>query len=247
MEDDLEDLEFSEERIIEMQQTLEKAHGRPFSMAEAKQALWDIRQLAEILISYSMEQDKLKQRLKEHPKGFHIEHGGMCPICMNAISSNGGWFDKYEAKCVICQDAVNERIIPGSVATNKESWYSEFDLEDRFNIKGVLLNSLIKQSVLKVRIIKGRTKKVHYRVFLIKDNKDVLPPKKLVKSRACIITVDGENRHTSQRWYEFIDERGLKQLSKYKIMGYLHEAFKKPVETGRISFTAISPIVGIKK
>jgi hypothetical protein len=64
---------------------------------------------------------------------------------------------------------------------NRETWYSTSDLETYFNIKGPDLKKYIKAAFLKARTVSGKQEKIHLQVFLIKETKDVLPPKKLLK------------------------------------------------------------------
>lgn len=162
---------------------------------------------------------------EESPKGFHLDRTGTCLICGESTSNEKSWFDKYGLKCMICQKAINEKIIPAAIVKSKENWYSKYDLELYFNIKGALL-----------------TKKVHSQLFLIKDNKDVLPPKKLLKSRITKIIKDGEEYFTQEHWYEFFDHKLLNRLKKYKIMHYWGESFAHPVQGGRLLFKEIYPL-----
>ena len=96
-------------------------------------------------------------------------------------------------------------------------------------------------------IIPGKKKKVHLQLFLIKDNKDVLPPKKLIKSRITKIIKDGEEYFTQEYWYEFVDQKLFERLKKYKILYYLEESFAKPIQSGRILFKQINPLFTFKK
>ena len=146
-----------------------------------------------------------------------------------------------------CQEAVNAKIIPGSVAKNKESWYSKTELGTYFNIRGADLSRYIKQSILKDRIVYGKEKKIHRQLFLIKDNKDVLPPKKILKSRMVKVMHKGEEYSTHENWYEYMDEKLLKKLAKYKIIECLKETFAKPIETGgRFLVKKVNPLFSLK-
>src|SRR5690606_35747267 len=120
-----------------------------------------------------------------------------------------------------CQGAINEKIIPGTVAKDKESWYCKYDLERFFNLKGSLLRRLIKQGILKDRIIPGLTTKVHLQLFLISDNKEVLPPKEILQSRTITVTEGGQQYHTQEPWYLFNDPS--EHLKGFKILDYLKD------------------------
>ncbi len=100
-----------------------------------------------------------------------------------------------------------------------ELWYSKYDLEDCFNINTQTMNRFIKEGVLKPRIIPSPGGRVHKHIFLIKDNKGTLPPKKLTKSRSVKITEDGKEYIRSYPWYKFEDPNIV--LKDYKIMDHL--------------------------
>jgi hypothetical protein len=61
--------------------------------------------------------------------------------------------------------------------------------------------------------------KPHVSIFLIKDNKDTLPPKKLTESQMVKETKDGKDWFHSEPWYRFVDP--VKHLEGYRIMEYL--------------------------
>ncbi|MBI4929866.1 MAG: hypothetical protein HY841_03825 [Bacteroidetes bacterium] len=237
-------MEFSEEKIKNIKNILEKDHGREFTWEEAKNAMWDIERLAHIMVEVGMEEQRRQELLKENPKGFSFDRKGYsCQICGGSAPEGNSWFDKYGLKCMTCQKAINAKVIPGSVAKNEQSWYSKHELASYFNIKGADLNKYIKQSILKSRIIKDEKEKLHLQLFLISDNKDVLPPKKLFKPRNVKVKHNGEEYSTTEPWYEFADINLLKRLQKYKIIECLKETFAKPIEgEGRLLVKQISPI-----
>lgn len=240
-------MEPSDQEIQEIKTLLEKQHGRDFSWEEATKAAWDLRNLVTVLYDIFIEVERREDMLKELPKGFHLDRSCMCLICGETVSNEKSWYDKYGIKCMTCQKAINKKIIPVALAINKKNWYSKYDLESYFNIKGALLTKYVKQGVLKDRIIPGENKKVHLQLFLIKDNKDVLPPKKLLKSRIVKIIRDGEEYITQEYWYEFADQKLLDKLKKYKIIQYLQESFSQPIEEGRFLIKDINPLFSYKQ
>lgn len=213
-------VQLSTERIQEMKDILEKKEGREFSWAEASEAAYNLAGLAEICFEHYKKECEWKKKLEESPKGFLLEGSYSCIICGQGGTYNGGiWHDKFGHKCMICQKAVDRKEVPASVATKKESWYSKYDIESRFNIKGPALRSWIKQGILKPRIITRDGKGSHMEVFLIKDNKDTLPPKKLVESQIVKTEKDGQIWHHSEPWYRFVNPH--EHLKGYKIMDHL--------------------------
>jgi hypothetical protein len=236
----------SENEIQNIKNILEKEHCREFTTKEATKAIWDIRHFAEIMYKIVSEEMRRKDRLKENPKGFHLDNGGNCSICSGSASKENSWFDRYGLKCMSCQKAINAKIIPGSIAKDKESWYSKNDLALYFNIKGTDLNRYIKQSFLKERIIPEEGGKVHFQIFLIKDNKNVLPPKKFLKSRTVKVMRKGEEFFTQEFWYEFADEKLINRLAKYKILYCLPEMLSKPIDSGRFLYKQPNPLFTLK-
>ena len=237
------EIETPEPLIQEMKKVLEKANGREFTWEEARKGVWDLQTLARLTIEMAKEEFRRQELLKESPKGFHFDRTGYtCVICGDSASGENSWYDKFGLKCMTCQKAINKKIIPGSVAKRKESWYSKLELEMYFNLKGAVLNKYIKQGIFKDRIIPGETKKVHLQLFLIKDNKDVLPPKKLLRSKTVKVLRNGEEYFTSEHWYEHIDIPLAKKISKYRIVECLKETFQMPMETGRFYYKGINPL-----
>ena len=214
---------------------------------EAKKNIDSIKVFARIIADTVIEKVRRKRLLETSPKGFHFDKTGYsCMICGSSASGENSWYDKFGLKCMTCQKAIDKRIIPGSVATKKESWYSKTELEIYFNMKRFLLNRYIKQGLLKDRIILNAEKKQHLQLFLIKDNRNFLPPKSLLRSRRVKVMKDGEEYYTSEHWYEFIDEKLAKKLSKYKVVECFNETFSQPINSGRLYHKGLNPLFTYK-
>lgn len=219
-------MSLSDERIKEFQGILEKESGKKVSWEEASEGARGLARFAELIFDAWIEDKRRQKKLEENPKGFHLEGiGYTCFICGNSISNEETWYDKYGIKCLICQKAIDRRTIPATTAKNKESWYSKYDLESRFNIDRHALNRFIKQGVLKPRIVPSSSGRPHTYLFLIKDNKDTLPPKKLTKSRMVKTVKDGKEWFHSEPWYKFEDPHVV--LKDYKIMSHLRVVKKE--------------------
>lgn len=213
-------MELSNKIIQEMKDILEKEHKKEFSWEEASEAAYNLAGLAEICFEHAKKEFEWKKKLEEFPKGFLLEGGYSCIICKQGGNNCGGiWHDKYGHKCMTCQKAINRKEVPASIATKEDSWYSAYDLERCFNIKGPTLRNWVKQGILKPRTITNNGKGVHMQLFLIKDNKDTLPPKKMVKSQMVKETKDGQDWFHSEPWYRFVNPH--EYLKEYKIMDYL--------------------------
>ena len=224
--------ELSRERIQEMKELLEKEKGREFTWEEASEAAYNLARLAELLFDHYVEDQKRKKKLEESPKGFVLDGVGYsCFICGQGTQAGQNWYDKYGIKCTICQGAIDRKEIPAALAKNKDSWYTKYDLESSFNLKGPTLRSWIKKGIINARTVTYDGKGIHTQLFLIKDNKDFLPPKKLVESHSVKETKDDKEWFTIRPWYHFFDP--VEHLKGYKIMDHMkvtHEEKKDLVE-----------------
>lgn len=206
--------------IQELKDLLEKEQGKEVSWEEASDAAYRLTGLAELAFKTWQEDERRERKLQESPKGFKLDGVGYtCFICGNGTRASENWYDKYGIKCSVCQDAIDRKEIPPSLAKNKESWYSQFELERAFNLKGPTLKRWIKDGILKARTVTHDGKSIHVRLFLIRDNKGMLPPKKMVESRMVKETRDGKDWYHSEPWYRFVDP--YEHLKGYKIMDYL--------------------------
>jgi hypothetical protein len=197
---------------------------------EYRQGKWSLEGLSKLMEDFKKEEARREEKLKENPKGFHLDgHGYTCAICHGSTHEGDNWFDKWGIKCLICQKAIDDKEIPGSLAKDRESWYSKYDLESCFNLKSATVRSWVKKGILKSRTISYYGKGIHYELFLIKENKDFLPPKKMVKSRLVSEVKDGKTWSHSEPWYKFVDPH--KHLNGYKIMDYLKVVTKEESES----------------
>ena len=212
--------DLSKEQIQEFKDILEKEKGEEVSWKEATESAYNLSGFIEVLSRCHIKEQQRKKKLEESPKGFHLEgEGHTCSICGNSVSNEETWYDKYGIKCLVCQKAIDKKIIPATIAKNEDSWYSKYDLESRFNIDRHALNRFIKQGILKLRIVPSSNGKPHVHIFMIKDNKDILPPKKLTESRLVKETKNGKDWYHSEPWYRIGDPQVL--LKGYKILDYL--------------------------
>jgi hypothetical protein len=217
-----------EERIQELKAMVEKDRGSEITWEEASKALATMEGLADIMFELWMKDRQRQKRLEESPKGFHLDGVGYtCYVCGNSTSKENSWYDKWGIKCMTCQKSIDRKEIPASLAKDKESWYSTFDLSHYFNIKAPTLKAWVKKGILKERIMYDEEGGIHLHLFLIKDNKDTLPPKELLKSKWVKVSKEGEeNRYASHPWYNFGDP--YEHLKGYKIMDHLKITEKDP-------------------
>lgn len=206
--------------IQELKDLLEKEYGKEVTWEGASDAAYRLTGLAEIAFKSWQEDVRRKKKLEEFPKGFKLDGVGYtCFICGSGTQAGENWYDKYGIKCTICQGAINRNEIPASLAKNRDAWYSQYDLERAFNIKGATLRRWIKNGTLRSRTVTHDGKCVHINLFLIKDNKETLPPKKMVEGRMVKETKDGTDWFHMEPWYRFVDPH--KHLKGYRIMDHL--------------------------
>jgi hypothetical protein len=188
--------------------------------AEYREFKWSMEGAARFMDEWKEKDKILAERLEKNPKGFHREGAGYtCSICHDSTPEGDNWYDKWGVKCLVCQKAIDKGEIPASLAKNDDSWYRKYDFEHYFNIKGQTLNKWVKEGIVISRTVTRYGEGVHTQVFLIKDNKDFLPPKKLLESKRGRVIRDGKETIEMRPWYQCGDPYVI--LKGYKIMDYL--------------------------
>lgn len=209
-----------EERKEELRKLLEKERGREITDHELFEAdLW-LTNYAKIMYDFAQTDFRRKRKLEENPKGFHLEGKGYtCFVCHNSVSDEETWYDENGIKCLTCQDALDKNIIPASVITNRESWYSVSDFESSFFMKSNAVRRFVKEGLLKPRIIPNASGKTHFQLFLIEDHEGILPPKEVTKWPVVRFKKDDKYRYHSEPWFMHKDPKEV--LGDYKILEYM--------------------------
>jgi len=190
------------------------ALSKEFNWDKAADMADRMLEIARVMMPIKQEDERRERKLKESPKGFHLEGSYSCAICSDYCSDEATWYDQYGIKCMECQQAIDRGEIPPSCAKDKESWYSAYDMEEAFNAKSATVRRWIREGVLKSRPIKRGL------LLLIEDNKDTLPRKELVKDPWIHEeTDDGRVMSHCKSWHSFVDP--FKHLKGYKIMDHL--------------------------
>lgn len=194
---------------------LTEEEGRKF-----QEMKWNMERMGTLGKEIEEKEKARAKKLEENPKGFHLEGSGYtCAICHDSTPKEDNLYDKWGIKCLVCQWAIDHKEIPASLAKNDDSWYRKYDFDRFFNVKTQTLNKWVRNGVLKARTVSRYGEGVHTEVFLIKDNKDFLPPKKLVESKRGKKAEEGEKEARMYPWYCFGDPKEI--LKDYKIMDYL--------------------------
>lgn len=213
-------MKLSDDYIQKLKKLMEKKSGKEVTYGEAEEAGRNLVGLFEVLYRGHLEDQRRKKKLEEYPKGFVLDGVGYsCFICGGGTQAGENWYDKYGIKCRTCQDAIDRKEIPPSLAKYKEGWYSKYELERSFNLKSPDIKRWIAKGLLKARTVTRDGKRTHVQLFLIKDNKGFLPPKKMVESQLVKIEKEDGTWYRPEPWYKFVDP--YEHLKGYKIMEYL--------------------------
>lgn len=215
-------MEYSHDEQEKIRKTLEQNNKRSITDFELKQTISFITMLAEMAIDITEIEFERKKKLETSPKGFHLDGGGhTCMVCHSIVAAENSWYDSYGIKCMACQTAINNKIIPPTLCQKPDSYYTEFDLDHCFALKGKILNSWIKGGLIVARLIPGLSKGIHTRLFLLKDNKEFLPPKYLVTSQRAVEEKDGKKEYLfGVPWYRMLSDP-IAHLKGYGIAAYL--------------------------
>lgn len=185
-----------------------------------QQEKWNLEGLKKLLEEFDAEKKRREEKLKENPKGFILNGKGYtCAICHHGTPEGDCWYDEYGIKCLVCQKAIDVGEIPASLAKDEDSWYTKYDIEKAFNVKGPALRSWIKKGIIKPRIVSHYGKGSWYELFMIEDNKDFLPPKKMIESQYGHTEEGGKKERRLYPWYCFVNP--VEHLKGYKIMEHL--------------------------
>lgn len=220
-------VQLSDESIQKFKDLMEKKTGKEVTWAEAAEGGRNLVNLFDVLYKCEIEHRRWDKRLETEPKGFALEGNGRnCAICGESTREDTNWYDKWGIKCLTCQRSIDKKIIPGSIARNQDNRYSPYDLETRFGMKKPTLRKMVKEGIIKARIVPTEKGGVHYYIILEKDNKEFFPPKKMTDSQVYPFEKDGKTWHRVEPWYRFVDPR--EHLKGYKILDYLQFSEKEP-------------------
>lgn len=212
-----------------------KMRSKEFNWDHAMEAAENMLRLAEIVAPMQQEIERKKRKLQEFPKGYPLEGSYTCSICYGSCSELGAWYDQYGIKCRECQDAVDRGNIPATCAGDLENHFSPSEIERAFNVDRHVVRRWAKAGILKARTVK-HAHHMDTHMFLLEDNKDILPPKKMVEHRSRHEpTPDGRTTVHIDYWYEHVDPfvylKGYKILEQFEMVNGKFQA--KPKEDKR--------------
>lgn len=163
-------MSLSGESIKEFKEIYKEEHGKELPDDEAREAAQGLVDFADIIYKVAIEETKRKRRLKTEPDGFPVDGQYSCAVCGCSIDAETGWYDKWGAKCLLCNKAVKEGTIPTFVCKDHDSHYKMWELKDKFKIHPQTARKLVRQGGLKARIVETEDGKPHEYIFLKKEN-----------------------------------------------------------------------------
>jgi len=158
---------------------------RKYTEQAYREAYASVREFAEIVYEIAKRQHLREQKLKKHPKGFHLEEDGSiynCIICHRQISGKSGWWDKLGQKCLDCQRNIKEGVIPAKICQNDDLVIKNWQLRSNYGLHWSTVRKLRREGVLKGRDLKTKDGTIYFTVYLVSENKEFLKkyPKKPV-------------------------------------------------------------------
>lgn len=171
-------MSISDKSTKEFQELFNTKYGVNYTFEQAREAGDNLVGLVEMLYKLKLKEDARKERLKVEPNGFALLDGPYtCGVCGRQTTNEDNWYDEFGIKCKICQRAIDQKQIPGSVCLDHDSWYSTWELDSYFGIKYQTARKLVRLGKLNAKIVMDENEKPCCYIFLIEDNPNVLGPK----------------------------------------------------------------------
>jgi hypothetical protein len=167
-------MEFSDDLIKRAKEVFKDEHGVEMSDTDAQESLNNLAGLYEIFMKIANRQIQLKKRLKKEPKGFPVDAQHTCVVCYRMIDSATGWYDHNKQKCLSCQKAVDDGILPAFVCHYRDSFFLCWQLKDKFNIHSATARKLVREGKLVARIVRNEEYKHNEYIFLKKENPSLI-------------------------------------------------------------------------
>lgn len=163
-----------DERVESFKKLWKKKYGVDLTNAEALEYSENLLGFFRALMAVDMRIRRWNERLKDEPKGFPLpaRETYNCLICHHHIKGEEGWYDQYGIKCRPCQKAIEDGVIPPTVATDRESWYSTDDLKKKFGWHHTTVAKKVRTGELKARVIQNNGLPQFF-VFLKGENFDL--------------------------------------------------------------------------
>lgn len=163
-------MQLSEESVNEFKEIYKKKYGKELDDAEAHESARKLAGFFELLYKCAQEDSAKKRRLKKEPGGFPTDGNRNCLVCHAMITSENGWYDKYDQKCLNCQRALNTGVLPSFVFINHDSFFLPWQLKSKFDLPHQTMRKLIRNGKLFARLITAENGGTVEYIFLKKEN-----------------------------------------------------------------------------
>ncbi|OGH47881.1 MAG: hypothetical protein A3A51_00050 [Candidatus Levybacteria bacterium RIFCSPLOWO2_01_FULL_39_10] len=164
--------------LEEFKKIYKEQYGKEFkSDVEALDSAQRLLNLFEVLLKCEHRERLRKQRLKDEPKGFHLEEDGStynCIICHKMISGKDGWWDLDGQKCLDCQRNIENGVVPRNICRDRDSWYASWQIQDKLKIHSSTVRKMVREGKLKARNLTTEGGTIYFQVFLLSENQDTI-------------------------------------------------------------------------
>lgn len=170
-------MDISKERIDKFKEIFKKDYGKELTDSEAYESAHNLLGFVEVLYNFHKREVQRKHRLRKEPQGFNLTDGIYeCSICKQQQPEGQIWYDKWGITCATCRKAVQTGAVPQFACNQRHSWYSMWQLEDKFGIKWQRARKMVKEEKLKAKIVPAENGKPHEYIFFKKENPELVDP-----------------------------------------------------------------------
>jgi dipeptidase E len=185
-------MSISDQSVQEFKRLYKEKSGEDISDEKAREMGENLVRFFSLLQDIHFKELKIEEKLKTKPNGFdltELEDGQYtCMICGRQIRGIEGWRDKYGNKCLICQKAVDEKLIEGWILEDSDNWYKMWEVNDKLNLHHATVRKMVREGKFKTRIVPGKDGKPYEYLFVAEENYHLLPPKDFGKRNMLLMS-----------------------------------------------------------
>ena len=112
---------------------------------------------------------EIEMKLIDSAQGFELEDQYSCVVCAKIIEGKQGWYDKYGPKCLLCQKAIQNEVIPKEILLKRYSWLAMWEIS-QLGYHPRVIRMMMRKQQLKPRTIKDNSGRTYFYVFVIEEN-----------------------------------------------------------------------------
>lgn len=185
-------MSISDKSVQEFKRLYKEKSGEDISDEKAREMGENLVGFFSILQDIHFRELKIEEKLKSSPKGFDLTEVGSgqytCMICGVQIQGTEGWRDKYGNKCLICQKAVDNKLIEDWILEDSDNWYKMWEINSKLNLHHATVRKMVREGKLKARIVPGKDEKPYEYLFVTEENYNILPPKGFEKRNMLLMS-----------------------------------------------------------